>query len=345
MISGAEDIGAGHDPAVPIHNVALIRQELEGQSANLIELFRGSGVSPNIVENDEALLTYEQVTRIIQNALCLASKPGLGLRIGRRESPTDWGVLGFAMLSCNTVLEMIELVSRFHRTAASMTDVSFDIEGGLAFVELLPPPALNPPVLQFVIEEHFSAFQNALTVVTGKPVPVQSINIAYTKPDYHRLYKEVFRCPVNFDQPRNQYLFSANYLDIPVAQSSELTSKLARKLCETQLKRQSAEPDFLGQVRYYLLLRGSTFADAETVAECMHITSRTLRNRLHVLGTSFQQVLDETRQQLAIQYLKASDLGIDEIAQLVGFSDTSNFRRAFKKWTGRVPSHYRTTQR
>ena len=71
------------------------------------------------------------------------------------------------------------------------------------------------------------------------------------------------------------------------------------------------------------------------------MTSRTLRNRLQAQSTSFQAILDNVRQQLAIDYLEQTDLSIDYICGLVGFDNASNFRRAFRQWTGKNPSDLR----
>jgi AraC-like DNA-binding protein len=62
---------------------------------------------------------------------------------------------------------------------------------------------------------------------------------------------------------------------------------------------------------------------------------------LQDVGTSYQRILDEVRKEMAIEYLRNSNLPIEEIAALVGYSDPSNFRKAFRRWTGRAPSYYR----
>jgi AraC-like DNA-binding protein len=79
----------------------------------------------------------------------------------------------------------------------------------------------------------------------------------------------------------------------------------------------------------------------ESVSERLKMTSRTLRNRLNRHGTTFQALLDDARKQLAITYLQSSLMKVDEVARLLGFSDSSNFRRAFKKWTGKLPRDFR----
>ncbi|MDG0902637.1 ornithine utilization transcriptional regulator OruR, partial [Pseudomonas sp. L01] len=95
------------------------------------------------------------------------------------------------------------------------------------------------------------------------------------------------------------------------------------------------------RVRRLLLARPGDFPDLEQAARELHTSGRSLRRHLSSLGTTYQQVLDDVRKRLALQYLTTTQLPLYEIALLLGFNDSSNFRRAFRKWTGKLPSDYR----
>lgn len=97
----------------------------------------------------------------------------------------------------------------------------------------------------------------------------------------------------------------------------------------------------LTRVRRLLLARPGDFPDLEQAARELHTSGRSLRRHLSSLGTTYQQVLDDVRKRLALQYLTTTQLPLYEIALLLGFNDSSNFRRAFRKWTGKLPSDYR----
>lgn len=329
-----------HGWMVPAINVLLFRDALLEENVSEHEFFKNTGVSPRIVAGNDSLLTFDQATRCIANAARLTRNPGIGLRVGGAESPADWGTLGYAMLSCATVDELLNAILRFHQTAGSMVDVFFTREEDRARLELVPAQPLHE-ALSTVLEEHLAATRAALATLTGTEVPLTGVYLPYARPDYYRRYETLLRCPVYFDQPRCHLDFHAHFLETPVVRTNPFSAHLAAQICAEQMARQVRESEFTGQVRYLLLLQGNNFPSAEEVAGRLQITSRTLRNRLRDAGTSFQALLDDVRMQLAIDYLESSSMRVDEVAELLGFNDRSNFRRAFKGWTGSSPSEFR----
>ena len=96
------------------------------------------------------------------------------------------------------------------------------------------------------------------------------------------------------------------------------------------------------QVRRQLTAQlSSGMANQESIANELHMSLRTLQRKLESEGTTFKRLLEETRKGLAIQYMAESHHSVNEITYLLGFSEASNFSRAFKRWTGQSPSAYR----
>lgn len=325
---------------VPAINVLLVRDMLKAENISELELLRGTGTSPRDIQSNDALLTFDQVTAIMANAARLTRTPGLGLIIGSRESLSDWGSLGYALLSCTTIGDAIRTILQFHQTAASMVEIVFIQEGKLAILDLSPPTPLHA-ALPLILEEHMVATKKLLELLAERTLPIVQLNLAYDRPDYHRLYQRYFDCPVLFASQRNQLVFEASFLDRPISRSNPFGAKLAQQVCNEQLARQICVSDFATQVRSLILQTGNDFPTAEHIAARLNITSRTLRNRLKHHGTSFQALLDAARKQLSCSYLSSTRLPIDDIARLLNFSDRSNFRRAFKAWLGVTPNEYR----
>src|SRR5687768_5617521 len=191
------------DWLVPVYNAALVVQEATRQGVDRRQLIKGTGISLKELEDSDTLKTYDQIVALIDNARRLCPLPGLGLRIGRDQSPTQWGILGYAMMCCKTVRHMMAMLIKYHRIAASMAEFYFREEHELAYLEVRPSRSLRDALVT-VIEEHFSSVMSGVKLLTGRPdVRPTELRLSYAKPGYARLYTEVFGCPVHFSRPSN----------------------------------------------------------------------------------------------------------------------------------------------
>lgn len=156
----------------------------------------------------------------------------------------------------------------------------------------------------------------------------------------------MFGCPVRFAQPCNALLVPMEYLAVPLRQAD---ANLLRTLEEHALALMAGldgDEPLPQRVKTALrLLLKDGLPRKERVAEKFHMTVRTLQRHLQQAGTSYQQILDELRQELAEHYLLRSELTIQDIASYLGFTESRSFHRSFKAWTGQTPGEYREAKR
>ena len=126
-----------------------------------------------------------------------------------------------------------------------------------------------------------------------------------------------------------------------ISDASQESAELCVQQCELLISKFSEKTNLVEDVRYEILSRPAYFPDIETVAGKMHMSSRTLRRHLDKQGTSYQDLLNEIRLNLARDYLLATALRLDQISQLLGYTEPANFTHAFKRWTGVSPRTYR----
>jgi len=159
-------------------------------------------------------------------------------------------------------------------------------------------------------------------------------------------YETLFGCPVRFEQTCNALLVPLAYLSVPLRQAD---ANLLRTLEEHALALMAGldddEPLPLRVKNALRLLLKDGLPRKERVAEKFDMTVRTLQRHLQHAGTSYQQILDELRQELAEHYLLRSDLAIQDIASYLGFTESRSFHRSFKGWTGLTPGEFRERQR
>ena len=134
----------------------------------------------------------------------------------------------------------------------------------------------------------------------------------------------------------------SDVIDMPVVTANPVVHQRAVKHCEEALLRQGVVQSITNQTRKAIkLMDNLPETSLDIVAARLNLSPRTLNRRLQDEGVGFKTLLDEQRCQRACLLLSNSHFNLDQIAEQLGYSDSSNFRRAFKKWTGSTPSHFR----
>jgi AraC-like DNA-binding protein len=317
----------------------------------VIALLQESGKNPEHIVNGTSLsfeqlgdvdtrISFRQATALFANALAISDDPALGLTLGARESLCDWGLLGYAIAASKTGIEAMEVSSRYTQTATNLTRIDIiRLENAYAIqvAPLHPLGALHA----FAMEEVFAAAVSICrSIVTEYFNPVE-LQLTYAEPEYTKQYQKYFNCPIRFNCPSNRLIVSDEDAVRPILTHNPITAQLAKHLCEQELDVQQQQGGLIYEVYCSLLQSPGNFPSLQQVADDMNVSRRTISRSLKELGTSYQALLDQARESLATEYLKTSDLKLEDIAYLVGFSDAGNFHRAFKKWTGRSPSSLR----
>jgi AraC-like DNA-binding protein len=129
-------------------------------------------------------------------------------------------------------------------------------------------------------------------------------------------------------------------LDAPLASADPLTLVMAERQCATELPFTSSIDGLVAQVRRHLLTATGP-RSADEIAKLLCTSTRSLRRSLQLMGTSYQELMDEARRARALEWVAATDMTSGEMAQRLGFSDVRGFRRAFRRWTAMSLQQYR----
>ena len=176
----------------------------------------------------------------------------------------------------------------------------------------------------------------------GQRLELTQVSLSGGVPIVKEEYQRLFRTRILFNQPVNALHFKLRYLDMPIAQTTQSLKQFLRDAPENLVVIPDNDDSLTARIR---TLIGTDFRhefpDFESVAKVMNTTPQTLRRHLKQEGTSYQEIKDNMRRDAAIYYLNRSRHSINEIAELMGFSEPSTFHRAFKKWTGLTPGAYR----
>jgi len=211
----------------------------------------------------------------------------------------------------------------------------------LAEIVLLEPEP--EPRRAFTYFTYWMIVHGVACWLVGRRIPILAIELRGPRPDFCDDYQVMFSDNLRFDRPRTRMIFSADCLDLPIKRSpEELKRFLAHAPANILVKYR--DPDSLAaRIKHDLRqMPADTWPETEGLAASLCISASTLRRRLAQEGQTYQGLKDSVRKELAIVWLAEPQISFAQIAERLGFADTSSFYKAFRKWAGSNPGHYRS---
>lgn len=167
----------------------------------------------------------------------------------------------------------------------------------------------------------------------------------FPPPSYESTFYEVFSCTVTFNADRNELVFPAAWLDLPIKSGNQTMADVCTAMCDRLIGAGFANRDTPQMVRRLLLSRpGRRMYRLNEAAEELNLSTTQLRKRLYRAGTTYKKLVLETRMALAQHYLQDTTLSIQEVAYLLDYSQAAPFSRAFKARFGIPPEASRQPQ-
>src|SRR5690554_989521 len=329
------------EPLVPVNIPAIMIRLGTEQGISTDLLIQGTNITSELLADPNARLSYQQIILLANNLISLYPAPTLGLELGQSININQFGMLGYAILSCADLRSALRLGHKYH----TLVDPAFTFE----VVDLGETTAIRltthlpfEPFYRLVCDVFLGMFATLARFLTGNPnLDAKEAHLNHPQPDYVDAYYELTHCPVLFDQPRTEIIIDSHLLDTPLAMADQATAAMAEQQCADILARMGPKEGLIAKVRRILLSSTGNFLSVDEVASQLATSTRTLSRRLQDVGTSYQRILDVVRKEMSIEYLRNSNLPIEEVAALIGYSDPSNFRKAFRRWTSHAPSYYR----
>lgn len=179
--------------------------------------------------------------------------------------------------------------------------------------------------------------------LAGRRIPILAIDLPCAEPPYCEDYRVMFSPSLQFERPRARMMIPADCLQWPVKRTMDDLQRFLAEAPGNILVRYRDPESLARRIRSDLLQAPpADWPDAESLARRLHVSASTLRRRLAEEGQTYQGLKDSARRELAMVWLADADHAMDEIAERLGFADASSFYKAFRKWFGCNPGHYRT---
>jgi AraC-like DNA-binding protein len=331
----------------PAAKLATIVDALSDEGVSAADALEGTQISPASIKSPATRVSLNQGIECCRNASRLARGPSFAYRTGLRFHVSSSGMYGLAILSSTNFRQTLRFAEKYHELTMPLAAISFgeDREQAAWIVAPIAHPRVDATLYRFLVELQFGIHMSLSRDVWGSAFVARELHFTYGPPQDAQAWSEAFGCHLRFDQPENRFAFDAAWLDRTAEIGNEITYAIVSKLCCDEMEELQLRVGLAGKVREILLVNLMRPTSFDAAARHLHMTTRTLRRKLRAENISFRKLVDELRAQVAIRYLRDTDLTVEEIAYSLGFGDAANFRRAFRRWTGRGPLEFRNLAR
>lgn len=303
------------------------------------------GINPSILESPDNRFTAQEVNLIFKKAADLSDSVSIGLHMGAGLSKGFSNILGYLLMNCVTLAEASQMYSKYERIVdeTSVTETATDAINAIVSINILDVNLLK--------NRQFSEYKSAgllsyIKLLTGRAISLKEVHFTHENPKDISEYTEIFKCPVYFKRETNSLIFDKSLLNLPIIEPNISLLQVFEEKARETMEKLKINKTYSDKVAKTILKEiHNKIPSVKNVASSLNLSVRSLQSCLQREGTSYTEILNDTRKYISIHCLQDRNVSIDEIAFITGFSEASSFQRAFKKWTGLTPGKYRISQK
>jgi AraC-like DNA-binding protein len=316
-----------------------LARKLEELGVPPADVLREAGLPEGLFEQEKILVNTEELFALYRGLGRASRDPAIGLKLGTEPRVERYDPIALAAVSARSLRDALQRLARYKQLTCP-EELHVAERGDECRVQFrwLLAQETEPPVL---VDVCFAWVVGIARRGTGGEVNPKRLELRAATGS-REMYEAHFGCPAKVDARQNTIVFARTDLDRPFqTHNADLFATVAPQL-DAELAHASASRAIGEQVKAILkrLLAGQR-PGIEDVARELRLSSRTLQRRLAETGTTFQQVVQEARRELARHYLLHSSLELNDTAYLLGYEDAHSFFRAFHGWEGSSPGEWR----
>ncbi len=325
--------------------VNSIYSALRKAGVDTSKFFKELGISETLLRNEGSWLPHEKESQIYEKAAIECDDQFFGFHLGTAVDPRDLGALAYVGLFSHDLNDALRNIERYYYVATNAYQMKVAEHGDTVTISYFPQrPSFDR--LRQGIEFSSTALISAYRTFVGQQLNPTEVRFAHVfDGDADRL-RDYYNCSVRFGCEFNEIDYPRSALALPISSRDDRLLGILKEYCdEVFFEHTQRVKDLRGRVEEKILEHlSSGRAKVGLVAAELGMSERTLARRLDAMGTSFSNLLEELRRDLALRYIRRSELQLVEIAFLLGYSNQSAFSNAFRRWTGQTPRDARTLQ-
>jgi AraC-like DNA-binding protein len=327
-------------PTALASSVHIYRKLLDIYGLDANRFLREMGVGTEFPADPSTRVPIQTLDELLVQATSHIPDEAWGLKAAHCWHPGNLGVLGHALLASSTLRTALTRVSRYWRILGERATVQVeDTDRGFRFTYALT--AADPVVEQVLPDCVLAITLDMCRTNAGEVITPLRVTLCRKRPADPEPWISFFGCAVEFGAAVNGFTLSAGVTDRPLPAANRPLAGVLDKLLAEQLAELSTD-DVVSRAKAVFLEQLSSGEPSGTdIAQRLNMSRRTLQRKLAEAETSYQQLIDDTRREMALRYIDDRKMSVTDITFLLGFSGQSAFARAFKRWTGSSPTDYR----
>jgi len=311
------------------------------KGASQADLAQRSGIDPEDLRDQDRRIPFPKYVALMRAGKELCHDPALALHYGETNDLSQISIVGLLGFASETMVDALVQINRYGRLVVEFDGPRnrFQVEHKSGF--WLVDTRSNPNAFPELTESTFARMICGPRKF-GVTQLAKEIHVTHEEPAYRAEYDRIFQAPVVFGSHRNAVRIDEAWMTHRIALQPRYVFGILSDHADTLLKSLESSKSTRGRVESLLMpILHTGNASMDMIAGKMGLSRPTLFRRLKAEGATFEKVLDELRRKLALDYLSAQKVSVNETAYLVGFSEPAAFSRAFKRWTGSSPSAMR----
>jgi AraC-like DNA-binding protein len=334
-----------HEPTTLASATALLATALrDSYDIDPEPLFEQVGLSSVLPESPELRYPIEKIRHLWTLSREATGDEQIGLKAGWYAKPRHFYAFGYSWMASSTLRDAMQRLSRYYQLMSTAA-VEFAIsEENDAYVlsTRFPDKTQIPPGEG--IDCGLTAVLALCDIVAEKKIRPISVELTGAARLPVEAYRTALGAPVTMNAKVRKFFFEKDLLDEPLPHAAPEIAKATDKIAEQYIDTLDPHKVASQVTRLLIDLLPSGKADQETVSSRLNRSPSTLQRQLQGEGLNYRQVLEETQRELAETYLRENKHSFAQIAFLLGFSDQSNFSRAFKRWTSMTPRQFQAAE-
>jgi AraC-like DNA-binding protein len=315
-----------------------IAKALEARGLPPQPLFAKAGLDFAAVDDPDARYPVSATSLLWRLAVEATGDPSFGLQVARHTSPMTFHALGFSLAASGSIREAFDRLVRYYRLVSDITTIRFEERGPDYRIEIVTEAGTHPGIE--AIDAVVAVAVRLCRSLTDRQFSPLVVELQRAAPPDPSPFFRCFRAPITFGASADALTFSKAKCDERIQGANPEIAR-ANDLVAAQALARWDRSQLADRVRILVMDRLATGAPSQAeIARSLGMSPRALQRRLTLETTTFAELIDDTRRELALAYLREGRHSMTDIGYLLGFSGAASFTRAFRRWTGKTPSDY-----